>query len=268
MFENQNQLFRYLRLGFVGLAFVLGPYFVNRIPVLKSLFQDMPLPVLVFVAVMFAAIVVVGPELNVEESSSEELLRELGKKNGKLIRQRFKSSLDRNCYIPIKSVPSPDDLDSSSETVDTSAGQQNSESQSSLEPRKPIWEIFLEARGRVLILGEPGSGKTTELLKLALALGEEAARDPEKPIPVIFELSAWRGEPMLAWMEEQMVMRYSLNPDICGEWLKNDRIVPLLDGLDELGENDNGAKEAIEAIDTLLEDCGDRSSEVGYLFSD
>jgi hypothetical protein len=121
-----------------------------------------------------------------------------------------------------------------------------------LPPNKPIIEIFKEANGRLLILGEPGSGKTTELLKLAQALGEAAQNNPKEPIPFIFELSAWRGEPILEWMVGEIVAQYGLNPKLCREWLIFDRIVPLLDGLDELGEE--RAKEAIRAIDALQED--------------
>ena len=141
-----------------------------------------------------------------------------------------------------------------------------------LEESKPISEIFEEANRRLLILGEPGSGKTTELLKLARALGKaaeikaaeiKAGEDSsEKPIPVIFELSAWRGERMLDWMAEQMAARYGLNIQICREWLEHDKIVPLLDGLDELGRGKNGIKEAIGAIDYLQESYGEQLTAI------
>ena len=293
MSGKKNRLSRYLRLGFVALAFVLYPYFVNQIPALGNLLQDVPLPLICVAAVVFAAIVVVGPELlNEPETSDEDLLQKFGKENLKLINQRWKGSLDRENYTPIKSVDAPKDLASGGTGVKTVPQTENSQSQSSprkglrewwqrkpkeilsevvtpivtrrqlknlrteevtpLERTKPILEVFEEANRRLLILGEPGSGKTTELLKLALALGEEAEDNPKKPIPVIFELSTWRGEAMQEWMAEQMALGYGLNRQLCREWLKSDRIVPLLDGLDELGEEN--IKDAIEAIDALQED--------------
>jgi hypothetical protein len=109
-----------------------------------------------------------------------------------------------------------------------------------LEPSKPILEVFESAQRLLLILGEPGSGKTTELLKLADALAEAAKKDPEQPIPIIFELSAWRGEPMQDWMADRMAWQYGVNVQLCRKWLKNDRIVPLLDGLDDLGDDPDG----------------------------
>ena len=56
---------------------------------------------------------------------------------------------------------------------------------------KPILEIFDEADRALLILGTPGSGKTTTLLKLARDLAARAEQDPTEPIPVIFNLSSW-----------------------------------------------------------------------------
>ncbi|WP_232251376.1 signal peptidase I [Oscillatoria acuminata] len=239
-------------------------------------------------AVFFALIIVVVPELlNVEETPPEELWRKLREANQKLINDRLKSSLDQDSHIPITSIDSPDDL----ERPQRKAPQQSSvkgwrrwwqnfqpsaslpkaiankfpqiktrrnlenlqtEEVTQLPPNKPIVEIFKEANGRLLILGEPGSGKTTELLKLAQALGEAAENNPKEPIPFIFELSAWRGEPILEWMVGEIVAQYGLNPKLCREWLIFDRIVPLLDGLDELGEE--RAKEAIRAIDALQTD--------------
>jgi len=295
MSGKKNRLLRYLRLGFVALAFVLYPYFVNQIPALGNLLQDVPLPLICVAAVVFAAIVVVGPELlNEPETSDEDLLQKFGKENLKLINQGWKGSLDRENYTPIKSVDAPEDLASGGKEVKTPPQKENSQSQSSprkglrewlqgkpkdilsevvtpivtrrqlknlrteevtpLARTKPILEVFEEAKRRLLILGEPGSGKTTELLKLALTLAEEAENNAKKPIPVIFELSTWRGERMFEWMAEQMALGYGLNRKLCEEWLKNNRIVPLLDGLDELGEYRDGVKMAIEAIDTLQED--------------
>ncbi|WP_261199321.1 S26 family signal peptidase [Laspinema olomoucense] len=224
-----------------------------------------------------------------KETPPEELWHKLLQENQKLINERLKNSLDQDSHIPITSIDSPGDL----ERPRRKAPQESSvkgwkklwqnfqpaaslpkviadtfpqlkirrnlenlqtEEVTQVSSSKPIIEIFNEAEGRLLILGEPGSGKTTELLKLAQALGEAAAaeKNPKDPIPLIFELSTWRGEMMLDWMVGEIVAQYRLNPKLCREWLKGDRIVPLLDGLDELGEE--RAKEAIRAIDVLQED--------------
>ncbi|MEM9120934.1 MAG: hypothetical protein AAGD09_24080 [Cyanobacteria bacterium P01_F01_bin.56] len=66
-----------------------------------------------------------------------------------------------------------------------------------------IVEIFDQAdiQGKLLILGEPGSGKTTEILHLGKDLIERTSKDESFPIPIIVELSAWGdGEPIEQWI--------------------------------------------------------------------
>ncbi|MCT7984571.1 NACHT domain-containing protein [Laspinema sp. A4] len=291
MSNQQNRFFRYLRLAFVALAFVLYPYFVNQLPPLPDWMGNVPTPVAICGAIIFAIIVVVGPELlNVKETPPEELWHKLLQENQKLINERLKNSLDQDSHIPITSIDSPGDLERPQRKapqqssvkgwrtwwqklqpsaslpkaiadklplIKTGRNLENLQTGevTKLSPSKPIIETFSEANQRLLILGEPGSGKTTELLKLAQALGEAAAaaeNNPKDPIPLIFELSTWRGEPMFEWMVGEIVAQYVRNPKLCREWLKGDRIVPLLDGLDELGEE--RAKEAIRAIDALQAD--------------
>ncbi|MGL4502378.1 MAG: NACHT domain-containing protein, partial [Planktothrix sp.] len=111
--------------------------------------------------------------------------------------------------------------------------------------------------GQLLILGEPGSGKTTELLGLAQTLCQRAQKDPQEPIPIIFELSDWRPsrQPIEAdtlnhWMVEQLQLKYGLDPQLSQNWLHRNRLIPLLDGLDELK---NFMPEAIRAINLMQE---------------
>ena len=51
--------------------------------------------------------------------------------------------------------------------------------------------IFEEARQSLLILGEPGAGKTTVMLDLSGSLLEHAKGDETIPIPVVFNLSSF-----------------------------------------------------------------------------
>ncbi|NJR17251.1 MAG: NACHT domain-containing protein [Calothrix sp. CSU_2_0] len=91
--------------------------------------------------------------------------------------------------------------------------------------------------GRLLILGQPGGGKTTTLLDLAEELLDKAKQDDKEPMPMIFELSAWRDDSVsiLDWLILQLKQEYNLAPGISRVWLEQGEILPLLDGLDELG---------------------------------
>ena len=55
-----------------------------------------------------------------------------------------------------------------------------------LEPGTKIIDVFDEMGRHLLILGEPGSGKTTMLLELARDAIARAVGDPTQPIPVVF----------------------------------------------------------------------------------
>ncbi len=76
---------------------------------------------------------------------------------------------------------------------------------------KPMLEIFKEiGLGRsLLILGAPGSGKTTTLLELTRQLIETARHDETEPIPVVFNLSSWIEKLSLAdWLAKQLNIFY------------------------------------------------------------
>lgn len=108
-----------------------------------------------------------------------------------------------------------------------------------LPPQTNLIKVFErnDVGRRLLILGEPGAGKTTSLLKLAAELITQAQQNPTSPIPVIFELSAWKNDqqPIKQWLINQLNDNYSIDVKISRKWLEQNRIIPLLDGLDELG---------------------------------
>ena len=118
-----------------------------------------------------------------------------------------------------------------------------------------VIEVFTreEIAGRLLILGEPGSGKTITLLRLAKELIEQAERDSDAQIPVIFELSTWKSDKQSfpEWLVAQLKDIYSINQKVSQKWLENERILPLLDGLDELGLPRQ--RWAIQAINQYLQ---------------
>ncbi len=88
----------------------------------------------------------------------------------------------------------------------------------------------------LLILGEPGLGKTTTLLQLAQDLISRAEQDINLPIPVVFNLSAWNNKPQKIedWLIEELATKYDVPQAISKTWLKKQQILPLLDGLDEV----------------------------------
>jgi hypothetical protein len=114
------------------------------------------------------------------------------------------------------------------------------EPQAKLAPQDTILQIFFRADicEKLLILGDPGAGKTTTLLLLARSLLERALSPNPSPgrdfIPILFELSTWKEGKLEDWLIKRLKKRFKL-PETEGKaWLDSKRLLPLLDGLDEL----------------------------------
>ncbi len=123
-----------------------------------------------------------------------------------------------------------------------------------LKPTQKIIEFFNrnDIQGKLLILGEPGAGKTTELLNLTQDLIQRASEDKNAPIPIIFELSTWKNDQTIRdWLTKQLSEIYKGIPlAVAKQWIDNQQLIPLLDGLDELGLEDEN--KCIVALNDFL----------------
>jgi len=99
-----------------------------------------------------------------------------------------------------------------------------------------ITQVYEKAVGELLILGEPGSGKTTLLLELARDLLDRAEKDEHHPMPIVFNLSSWavKQQPLAEWLVDEMNIKYQVPRSLGQTWIATDRVLPLLDGLDEV----------------------------------
>lgn len=87
-------------------------------------------------------------------------------------------------------------------------------------------EAFTYHAGRLVLLGRPGSGKTTTLWMFARGRVEVCLTDPTQPLPIFLKIDTWnRKTPIADWVRSQM-------PDLP---LQNVPLLYLCDGLDELG---------------------------------
>jgi MFS family permease len=109
---------------------------------------------------------------------------------------------------------------------------------------------------RLLLVGEPGSGKTALAILMMLQLLER--RDEHAAVPVMLSLSSWDMQGSLGtWVKQRIVSDYK--PEVVDEaaWsgavdrlLGQNLIIPVLDGLDELPHSLHG--NALKAINTIL----------------
>jgi eukaryotic-like serine/threonine-protein kinase len=116
-----------------------------------------------------------------------------------------------------------------------------------------IYELFDQNNGSLLILGEPGSGKSTLLMELTRQLIQRAEGDPLVPIPVVFNLSSWKPDQSLAsWVEDELKSKYYVPRKVAQEWLENDELALMLDGLDEVKADYQ--EDCVQAIHVFQED--------------
>lgn len=85
---------------------------------------------------------------------------------------------------------------------------------------------------RLVILGEPGAGKTFSLWKIAADTAGKARQSENQPIPVIIPLNKWTaaGQPLQTFVLEQMGELAPYFNDL----YQQQRLLPLLDALNEI----------------------------------
>ena len=103
---------------------------------------------------------------------------------------------------------------------------------------------------RLVVLGEPGAGKTILLVRLVLGL--LAAREPGNPVPILAPLASWnpQEQDLHVWLEARLTTDYpglrepasspSGDTSRLRALLDNKLLFLILDGLDELPRNLRG----------------------------
>ncbi|MCA2812950.1 MAG: NACHT domain-containing protein [Microcystis sp. M090S1] len=115
-------------------------------------------------------------------------------------------------------------------------------------------EVFNQiGEGRtLLILGEPGAGKTITLLKLAQNLIARAEGGLSRLIPVVLNLSSWgsKQQTIADWLVQELWSKYGVSKEVGKNWVKKQQLLLLLDGLDEVKADRREA--CVEAINQFI----------------
>ncbi|RSM47030.1 NACHT domain-containing protein [Amycolatopsis balhimycina DSM 5908] len=119
---------------------------------------------------------------------------------------------------------------------------------------------FRQVRSRQLVvLGDPGAGKS--VLAMLFTLGLLADRREGEPVPVLLPLASWNPhrEHLRHWLAAKLVEDYPglgnkavYGADAATRLVSDRRIVPVLDGLDEIPPALHAA--AIDALDRAVAD--------------
>ena len=119
-------------------------------------------------------------------------------------------------------------------------------------------DIFdsLGAGRTLLLLGEPGSGKTTTLLKLAKTLLTRIGDDFSQSIPVILNLSSWakKRQPIEEWLVQDLYETFQISKALGTIWIREEQLTLCLDGLDEVATQHRNA--CLQALNHFLRNHG------------
>ncbi|GDY29504.1 hypothetical protein GTS_11370 [Gandjariella thermophila] len=123
-------------------------------------------------------------------------------------------------------------------------------------------------RRRLVLLGAPGSGKSTVALLLLLGLLDR--RRPGDPVPVLLSLASWdpAAEDLRTWLARRLREEHPAlaNAELYGSYtadllVEQRRVLPILDGLDELPDRlwakaVEGINRAVPRTRPLVLTCG------------
>ena len=106
----------------------------------------------------------------------------------------------------------------------------------------------------VLLVGQPGSGKSTALMRFLLKAVEQAFQDPQAPIPVLIELRRCtiQSGGILTLIQETLERLGLESADIKKLRFGNRPFLLLLDGLNELP-----SRQALTELNNFRENCAD-----------
>lgn len=121
------------------------------------------------------------------------------------------------------------------------------------QPGEPVPDarIPLRQMQHVLLLGEPGSGKTTTLLQLTIELAREAMNDPQAPLPVFVPLRHFQGDQSFTeFVQSQLGILEGHFTRLVGEG----RFIYLCDALNEMPRHDPSGNSLIDDVRGFLFD--------------
>ena len=110
--------------------------------------------------------------------------------------------------------------------------------------------------GRMVVLGEPGAGKTILALELLIRLLEHRQHDPDIPVPVLISAAAYDTRSgWQDWLARHLALQFSIGNAVAGRLVRDGRILPMVDGLDEMdpaGGNPERAGALVTAVNASI----------------
>jgi NACHT domain len=126
--------------------------------------------------------------------------------------------------------------------------------------RKVISDIdvlLIETKGRLLVVGGPGSGKTVYAMQIARVLVEKSQCDNSAAVPMVLSVSSFdpiRHSDVRAWIGASAERLYGVKAESCLVAFDQGRLALVLDGLDELFPSELRVS-FLDSLNVLLVAC-------------
>ena len=180
----------------------------------------------------------------------------------------IKPNLDNSFY---NQVPIQLSLEKRLDLVELISPEQPEELRKLLPKGTKLTSIFndLGRAKSLLILGQPGVGKTTALLELTQSLVKESKRTSDLSVPIFLNLSSWTDtyQSLDFWLAHQLDVQYNIrNKKFIKTLIQERETIFVLDGLDEARHGFQAS--CIQAINKFRSDHAQVSIVVGSRLQD
>lgn len=144
------------------------------------------------------------------------------------------------------------------ESVDDAVEDEWSDGSIDVKAGQSIYDTFVKQGESLLVLGDPGVGKSTTVNELQHRLMEdfESPTQVSRRVPVRFSLKAWSDEqPMVDWMALTMARLTNVPEKVCKQFIEAGDILPLFEDFDQVDADTRVA--CVQAINAYKESVAD-----------